>query len=350
MSVKIMITSVFIFLMIQLKLQSNPVIAPFISELKVDSADFVLEINAEYFFRNSFDGCYITSLCDTVAIDSGIVLVDSSLNIIDDYVTLTPNVFNKDLQFNTQSDVISFGGGSTDENNQLHFDSWDQIRYGKVDAPYIDAPRAQHSICMSVNNNLYYLDESPTLGQKNDDDEPTGCLHGYIVDSSEAVQPNFSFMYVYGHTRYATVTTDANGYFCIDFMAVLVSLHLMEDGHPGPFLRSQQIYPGDTMRVEVNKDHFTGMPNSREPHVLQDFRLEQNYPNPFNNQTVISYYLPLSDFIELSVFDIAGHKIETLDSGYKKRGRHQIQWKADRYASGVYVYHLVTSLGMLSQK
>ena len=42
------------------------------------------------------------------------------------------------------------------------------------------------------------------------------------------------------------------------------------------------------------------------------FSLSQNYPNPFNPSTVISYRLPVTSDVELSIYNILGEKVTNL--------------------------------------
>ncbi len=72
----------------------------------------------------------------------------------------------------------------------------------------------------------------------------------------------------------------------------------------------------------------------------KEFRLGQNYPNPFNPSTVISYQLPVSSFVELSIYNLRGQKIVTLVSEKQSAGIHQLNWAASGLASGVYFYRL----------
>jgi hypothetical protein len=81
-----------------------------------------------------------------------------------------------------------------------------------------------------------------------------------------------------------------------------------------------------------------------------EFRLFQNYPNPFNPSTVISYSLPHSDFIKVSVYDILGRELEILDEGYKNAGLHRSTFNRSKYPSGVYIYSITSSNSILSKK
>ncbi len=78
-----------------------------------------------------------------------------------------------------------------------------------------------------------------------------------------------------------------------------------------------------------------------EPGKLADlFRLEQNYPNPFNPNTVISYQFPVPGFVNLSVYNSLGQKVQTLVNGRQKEGTHTVTFNAQGLASGVYIYQL----------
>ena len=70
------------------------------------------------------------------------------------------------------------------------------------------------------------------------------------------------------------------------------------------------------------------------------FALEQNYPNPFNPLTKISYQLPKSSFVKLSIYDISGKLVETLVNEQKNAGYYSIDWNAEKVSSGIYFYRI----------
>jgi len=70
------------------------------------------------------------------------------------------------------------------------------------------------------------------------------------------------------------------------------------------------------------------------------FALHQNYPNPFNPRTTISYDVPRSAHVTLSVFNVLGQHVGTLYEGMQSAGTHRIVWDAGSLASGVYFYRL----------
>jgi hypothetical protein len=75
-------------------------------------------------------------------------------------------------------------------------------------------------------------------------------------------------------------------------------------------------------------------------HVVQDFRLNQNYPNPFNPTTTISFALPNTMDVKLTVFDILGRRVTVLVDEKMSPGLHNVTFDGLQHASGVYFYHL----------
>jgi hypothetical protein len=68
-------------------------------------------------------------------------------------------------------------------------------------------------------------------------------------------------------------------------------------------------------------------------------------PNPFKPISSITYSLPASGHVELSVYDLAGKLIKTLASGQRSAGQHNVHWDATnlngaKVSAGVYVYRL----------
>ncbi len=70
------------------------------------------------------------------------------------------------------------------------------------------------------------------------------------------------------------------------------------------------------------------------------FNLFQNYPNPFNPRTIINYELPITNEIDLSIYNPLGQKIATLVSKKMPAGKHSVEWDASGFASGIYYYQL----------
>jgi hypothetical protein len=96
------------------------------------------------------------------------------------------------------------------------------------------------------------------------------------------------------------------------------------------------------------------MGNDKESITKQDFYLEQNYPNPFNATTTIRYmvggYNSTSQHVELSIYNLLGQKVVTLVSGTQPDGEYEVVWNAEGQPSGIYIYRLETSQGMMQAR
>ncbi|MFA7123226.1 MAG: T9SS type A sorting domain-containing protein [Candidatus Delongbacteria bacterium] len=69
--------------------------------------------------------------------------------------------------------------------------------------------------------------------------------------------------------------------------------------------------------------------------------LKQNYPNPFNNSTQISYSIPNTSNVKLSVYNIKGELIKDIINARQNKGQHSVIFEANDLNSGIYFYRLV---------
>ena len=74
--------------------------------------------------------------------------------------------------------------------------------------------------------------------------------------------------------------------------------------------------------------------------VLEDYKLYQNYPNPFNPSTIISYRLKEESRVRLTVYNLNGEQIAVLADGNKEKGYHELEFKGEGLASGIYFYRM----------
>ena len=63
-----------------------------------------------------------------------------------------------------------------------------------------------------------------------------------------------------------------------------------------------------------------------------------NYPNPFSYSTIIQYYLPQKNNVEINIFDQLGRSIYQSTKKRKPAGDHSFEWAAPN--SGIYYIHL----------
>ena len=77
-----------------------------------------------------------------------------------------------------------------------------------------------------------------------------------------------------------------------------------------------------------------------------DFQLYQNRPNPFTGTTTIGFDLPENSDIQLSIFDVAGKALKTIDGTYTK-GYNTINLNVeDLKSTGILYYQLHTQYGL----
>ncbi len=84
--------------------------------------------------------------------------------------------------------------------------------------------------------------------------------------------------------------------------------------------------------------------------IPEQIELFQNYPNPFNPATTISFYLPESVEVSLSIFNVVGQPVVTLTKGVLNAGEHHFEWNATGYPSGMYIYQLEVGTKVLTRK
>ena len=117
------------------------------------------------------------------------------------------------------------------------------------------------------------------------------------------------------------------------------------------FLSSQSFSGFDTLVVTVADDSGAAVSDTFVVEVVDltaiediaiplKFSLNQNYPNPFNPKTIINYELPMTNDVEMSVYNLLGQKVAILVSERQAAGRYQVEWDAAGFASGVYYYSI----------
>ena len=94
----------------------------------------------------------------------------------------------------------------------------------------------------------------------------------------------------------------------------------------------------DTLSYNLKVDFATGVED--ELSIPTEFSLSQNYPNPFNPSTTISYSIPTSCQVRLTVLDILGREIVTLVDEHKFVGSYNVTFTASNLPSGIYFYRL----------
>ena len=78
--------------------------------------------------------------------------------------------------------------------------------------------------------------------------------------------------------------------------------------------------------------------------------LGQNYPNPFNPTTTISFTLPNSGEVRLTVYNSIGEQVAEIINSFKEAGIHTINFDGAKLMSGAYFYKLEIGYQILTKK
>ena len=83
--------------------------------------------------------------------------------------------------------------------------------------------------------------------------------------------------------------------------------------------------------------------NKEDSSLPKSFELSQNYPNPFNPTTKITYSIPITSNVMITVYDVSGKEVVTIENCQKKAGTYTLLFNAEKLASGVYYYNLTAN-------
>jgi hypothetical protein len=80
-----------------------------------------------------------------------------------------------------------------------------------------------------------------------------------------------------------------------------------------------------------------------------------NYPNPFNPSTTISFEVPVTSRVNLSIYNVLGQKIITLKDEVMAAGPYEVEWNGTdengrSVSTGIYFYRLTVGDDVVSKK
>jgi hypothetical protein len=130
----------------------------------------------------------------------------------------------------------------------------------------------------------------------------------------------------------------------IDFQKI----HLLQidlHGDPGTL---KTIPSNTSVTYDLTADGVTSEDNDPGDTIEPGtFSLEQNFPNPFREKTVLTFEVPNTSNVDLSVFDTTGRRVSQLLKDIVPLGTHSITWNTHGLASGTYLIRLRTETGVL---
>ena len=190
-----------------------------------------------------------------------------------------------------------------------------------------------------IDYNYYY--DIPVLGYSLDNLAPApigtlnATINGVSVDLSwtASSEPDFDYYII---SRDYTVTMENNVQIAITDQITFTDLAIPSGGDYYYQVIAVDIHGNRSDVVSVaHANIFTAIDESVLP---TEFALYRNYPNPFNPTTTFEFALPARQQVNLSIYDLNGHLIETLINSEKQAGNHTIKWNASGYSTGIYLY------------
>lgn len=144
--------------------------------------------------------------------------------------------------------------------------------------------------------------------------------HGFIIERKLGKEGSWNSI---GFVKGNGTTTSINDYSFIDDLSSLnfkgtVYYRLRQLDFDGSFEYSMII------EVEINT-------------TLNHYELKQNFPNPFNPSTKINYAIPVDSRVILEIFNSIGEKVAVLHDGNQPAGQYQLEWRANKFPSGIYI-------------
>jgi len=141
-------------------------------------------------------------------------------------------------------------------------------------------------------------------------------------------------------TRYEVTATAPAGTDSVDAFILFTQ---------GPFLENGAIFVDD---VAFAEDVSSGVGDTPSAPGVE---LYQNVPNPFNPTTRISFDLTRRENVDISVYDVKGHLVNTLFKGRLGVGPHSVTWDGTAangasVSSGVYLYVLRASTETIARR
>lgn len=117
------------------------------------------------------------------------------------------------------------------------------------------------------------------------------------------------------------------------------------------------ILPDNTLAYRGIKLHSLSiLSNISNPNTTEDpvypssFTVNPSFPNPFNPITNVTYYLPYSSDVDISIYNLLGQKIQTLVHGRETSGNKHVLWDASSHSSGIYFLKVTTDRHSHTQK
>ncbi|MDY6914761.1 MAG: FlgD immunoglobulin-like domain containing protein [Candidatus Cloacimonadota bacterium] len=114
-------------------------------------------------------------------------------------------------------------------------------------------------------------------------------------------------------------------------------------------------YSYGAYKLEPRNDDDIDFGSNNSDVTLPKISKVNNYPNPFNPQTTIRFQTNQNTNVKVTIYNLKGEKVTTLQNGYLSAGNHNIVWDGRNrmgkdVTSGIYFYKISTPQYSKTQK
>jgi gluconolactonase len=217
---------------------------------------------------------------------------------------------------------------------------------------------APNGICLSPDENKLYVNETLNLGIYIFDIESDLSLTNkrifaqigmlYYLDGMKVDENGLLFTMAGFNEGVYIFSPDGHFIDLIDVPGPSTNLNWGGTDNQTLFITTRN----DVYKIRLNTKGFvpdTTSSTVKHKHLQlpYNFKLLPNYPNPFNPTTTISYALPASAHIRLTIYDQLGRHVKTLVDAQQAAGHFQTTWngldeKGVPVAAGMYFCQMKT--------
>jgi hypothetical protein len=117
-------------------------------------------------------------------------------------------------------------------------------------------------------------------------------------------------------------------------------VNCISDGSDAAIIAWVDLSNSSIKASKLNKSGIISKVQNPEISIPAHSKLYQNYPNPFNPTTIIKYDLNKSGNVKISLYDVLGREVKVLLNESQSSGSHELNFDANKLASGTYFYKL----------